>query len=270
MLFKSLLFIFILSAQPFSAEAVLFQNDYLSFELPENWKCKPFKTDWVCHSIHSSKRKEAMIILTAKEAGSLDNLTEYERFLGKARTVKTKTGRSIQSKIISAGKKIFLNNHPWVDGWFEGSEVPKYYTRYEVTVCCGTMPKLAILATFSAHKDRYSKYSKAFMRAIKTLKLSPDINRALSKMRAMGTHESMGNIAAYMGDLIGDGELDDEEVEGEGLGGGLDATTLGGLLAGLLALAAYLIIRAKKKKRRREGSGRRKSRRHRSSSRRRR
>ena len=247
----------------------MFHNDYLSFELPENWKCKPFKTDWVCHSIHSKKRKEAMIVLSAKEAGSLDNLTEYERFLNKARTIKTKDGQPVQSKIISPGKKIFLNNHPWVDGWFEASEVPNYYTRYEVTVCCGTTPKLAVLATFSARKDLYSKYSKAFMRAVKTLKLSPDVDRALSKMRAMGTHESMGNIAAYMGDLIGDDELDGEEAEGSGgLIGDMSPGALGGLFAGLLALAAYFIIRAKKKKRRRESSGRRRSRRHRSSSRR--
>ena len=268
--FKNLCFIFTLAALPFSAGAVLFQNDYLSFELPENWKCKPFKTDWVCHSIHSRKSKEAMIILTAKEAGSLDNFTEYEKFLSKNRTIRSKTGQPVRSKIISPGKKLFLNNHPWVDGWFEASEVPKYYTRYEVTVCCGTVPKLAVLVAISAHRDRYSKYSKAFMRAIKTLKLTPDISMALNKMRAMGTHESMGNIAAYMGDLIGDGELDDEDAEGEGLGGGLDATAMGGLGAGLLALVAYFMIRAKRKKRRREGSGRRKSRRHRSSSRRRR
>ena len=235
------------------AESRPFQNDYVSFELPENWKCKPFGTDWVCHSLHSNKRKEAMIILTAKETGSLDNLGEYEQFLKNPRTNKTKTGKVFQSKVISPGKKVFLNNHPWVDGWHEGSEVPTYYTRYEVTVCCGTAPKLAILVTLSAHKDHYTKYSKAFMRTIKSLKISPDINKALSKMRAMGTHESMGNIAAYMGDLI------DEELEGEEetSGGWMsDPVTLGGTAVGLLTVVGYLISRMRRKKRRRRSSSR--------------
>lgn len=265
MALKSFLLAAILATSAPFAEAILFQNDYVSFELPENWKCKPFKTDWVCHSIHSSKRKEAMIILTAKETGSLDNLTEYESFLNKPRTVKTKTGQSFPAKIISPGKKVFLNNHPWVDGWYLGSEVPIYYTRYEVTVCCGATPKLAILVTLSAHKDRYSKYSQAFMKAIKSLKISPDINKALSKMRAMGTHESMGNIAAYMGDLI-DGELDPEE-DYEGDSSGLDAATLGVLAAAGLGTAAYLIARRLRKKRRlKEKAARRRKKRRRSSS----
>lgn len=261
MTLKTFLLAVILATSPPFAEAVLFQNDYVSFELPENWKCKPFKTDWVCHSIHSNKRKEAMIVLTAKETGSLDNLTEYESFLNKPRTTKTKTGQSVPAKIVSPGKKVFLNNHPWVDGWYLASEVPNYYTRYEVTVCCGTTPKLAILVTLSAHKDRYSKYSQAFMKAIKSLKISPDINRALSKMRAMGTHESMGNIAAYMGDLI-DGELDaEEDFEAGGLFSGMNAATMGGLAAAGLGTAAYLIRRFRKKKRRERSSRRRKRRR---------
>ena len=268
MTFKTFLLAAAFTITPLFAEAILFQNDYVSFEMPENWKCKPFKTDWVCHSIHSNKRKEAMIILTAKETGSLDNLTEYESFLNKPRSTKTKTGQPSQAKIVSPGKKVFLNNHPWVDGWYLGSEVPLYYTRYEVTVCCGTTPKLAILVTLSAHKDRYSKYSQAFMTAIKSLKISPDINRALSKMRAMGTHESMGNIAAYMGDLI-DGELEDEgDAEGEGLFGGMSPAALGGLGAAGLGAAAYLLARLRKKRRREKSSSRRKKRRkkHRSSS----
>ncbi|MCY4512074.1 MAG: hypothetical protein OXB86_00125 [Bdellovibrionales bacterium] len=264
MVLKSCLLAAILAISSPIAEAILFQNDYVSFELPENWKCKPFKTDWVCHSIHSSKRKEAMIILTAKETGGLDNLTEYEGFLNKPRTIKAKTGQSFPAKIISPGKKVFLNSHPWVDGWFLGSEVPSYYTRYEVTVCCGTTPKLAILVTLSARKDRYSKYSQAFMKAIKSLKISPDINKALSKMRAMGTHESMGNIAAYMGDLI-DGELDAEEDYEEGLFSGMDATTMGALGAAGLGAATYLISRLRKKRRRREKASRRRKKRRSSS-----
>lgn len=261
---KNLFLVTVFATGSLCVEAELFQNDYVSFELPENWKCKPFKTDWVCHSVHSNKRKEAMIILTAKEAGSLDNLTEYESFLSKPRTIKTKTGKTFQAKMISPGKKVILNSHPWVDGWFLGSEVPIYYTRYEVTVCCGATPKLAILVTLSAHKERYSKYSQAFMKVVKSLRISPDINKALSKMRAMGTHESMGNIAAYMEDLI-DGELDDEDASEEGLFADMDAATLGGLAAGLGALT-YLIMRLRKKRQRRKKSSDRKRRRHRSSS----
>ena len=46
------------------AQAELFRNAYVSFELPPNWACKLEKTEWVCTSKYAKNVKEAIIVLT--------------------------------------------------------------------------------------------------------------------------------------------------------------------------------------------------------------
>ena len=57
---------------------------------------------------------------------------------------------------------------PWVDGMHDGSEVTGYFTRYMVTV----REKVAVLVTFSAHKEHFSKYSEDFRMAIDSLRVT--------------------------------------------------------------------------------------------------
>ena len=53
-----------------SAQARSFKNAYISFEIQDNWKCKTEQSEWVCRSEDPQESKEAVIILTAKEASS--------------------------------------------------------------------------------------------------------------------------------------------------------------------------------------------------------
>ena len=213
--------------------------------MPENWKCKSFGTDWVCHSSLSKKKKEAMIILTAKQAGVLDNFQQYTNFLGTPRQNKKLGKKSFTSKVLHS-KQIFINNQPWVDGFHEGSEIPFYYTRYLVTVCCSnSSTKLAILVTYSAHKNHYTKYATDFLKSIKSLRVINSKNFGNIK-GLIGPGESIGNIAGYMEDLL------DDDSDGISASGDSPLVSLAkkGLpfLAIILGAIAFYFIRRKRKK----------------------
>ena len=63
------------------ANAKIFRNAYISFEMPESWNCNLEQTEWVCRSEQGKEAKEAIIILTAKEVGPTDSLALYEGHL---------------------------------------------------------------------------------------------------------------------------------------------------------------------------------------------
>ncbi len=163
----------LLTAIPVHAE--VFRNAYLSFELPDRWKCVLEGTEWVCRSQLEEEKKQAIIILTAKEVGPRDDLRSYQDHLRQTRTLNTRTGAKIQSRVYHS-KAVRINDQLWVDGFHLGSEIPSYYTRYLATV----KDKIAILVTFSAHKLHYTKYSNDFFKSIRSLRAiaSPELLKA--------------------------------------------------------------------------------------------
>ncbi len=161
-----LLAVFLAVAASEPVEAALFQNSYVSFELPNNWSCKLDGTEWVCISSYADKSKEAIIILAAKEAGPTDNLPAYLTHLKTPRTLIDKTGKPTSSTVLQVRERQ-IASHPWVDGMHLGSEIASYYTRYLATV----KDRLAILVTFSAHKQHYTKYSADFLKSIESLRV---------------------------------------------------------------------------------------------------
>lgn len=158
----SILLIFISSA----AIAATFSNQYVSFELPDNWSCKLEGTEWICVSQLEKQAKEAIIILTAKELGPSDNLQAYKTHLSTPRTLDDGKGKSVTSQVLSV-KENKINGHTWVDGMQLGSEIPSYYTRYLAT----TKDRLALAVTFSAHKAHYTKYSQDFLKGVQSLRV---------------------------------------------------------------------------------------------------
>jgi len=159
----------------FHAEAKRFTNAYVSFELPPNWNCKLEGSEWVCESEFSSRTKEALIILTAKEVGPADNLGAYKAHLQIPRDLPGKGGVPVKSQMIHTKERL-LGNHMWIDSMHLGSEVGPYFTRYLGTI----KDRIAILITFSAHKEHYTKYSGDFIRAV-------------DSMRVIATRDSFGN-----------------------------------------------------------------------------
>lgn len=242
------------------AEAKLFQNSYISFEIPETWECKAFGTDWVCHSKFQEKKVEALITSTAKIAGRLDTLEQYQAHLQQPKTWSNIKKEQITSEKMTPAKKVFINKFPWVDSIHKNSEVKSYISRYAGTVCCeGASSKLGILVVLSAHQDHYTKYSGEFVKTVNSLRVL-DIEKAIPKIRAAQATGAGEGMAGYLEGLFEDdseADLSEESVEIFGL----KPAQLGALaLAVLVVLVAYLIS---KFRRGRRGRSRHRSRRRR-------
>lgn len=224
-----------------SAEAKIFRNAYVAFELPDRWKCALEHTEWVCRSENEKESREAIIILTAKEMGPTDSMEAYMAHLNQAQPVAYKGQGAGTSRIIYAPKKVRINDHDWVDGLHLASEVPNYFTRYLAAL----KDKIAILVTFSAHKDFYSKYSQDFFRAVMSLRVIATKNLLaqpdLGPIRPGG--ESLGGpISAVMpGDMAG--------MEADGADFGKKGSKMKYVLlvlAAALAGAGYMMYRKSK------------------------
>lgn len=228
-----------------SASAKIFRNSYVSFELPPGWDCQLEGTEWVCRSTKADQAKESIIILTAKEAGPKDNLQAYETHLKTPRVINNSAGKPEPSKIIQVSQRT-INQQVWVDGMHLASEVPNYYTRYLATV----KDRIAVLVTFSAHKNQYTKYSNDFFHAILSLHVVADKGATGdgANSGAVGGpllpkgHEILGpGSSAFPPDMLTD--LPDEQPQRR-----FSGTTWFAILVLILAVAGYIYLRSQRKK----------------------
>lgn len=167
MFFSPITIVFVILTFSAAAWSGSFCNQYVCFELPANWSCKLEGTEWVCVSQLEKQSKEAIIILTAKEMGPSDNLEAYKNHLKTPRAVISPDGKTVSSQVLNV-RETQLNGHTWIDGMQLGSEIASYYTRYLAT----TKDKLALLVSFSAHKNHYTKYSQDFLKAVQSLRVT--------------------------------------------------------------------------------------------------
>ncbi len=151
-------------------EAKVFRNAYVAFELSDAWKCNLEHTEWVCRAESDKEAKEAIIVLTAKEVGPTDSLDSYTQHLNTPQTGSNKTGSP--SRVVYPPKQVKINDHVWIDGLHEGSEVNNYFTRYLATI----KDRVAILVTLSAHKNFYTKYSQDFFKTVMSLRVIATAN----------------------------------------------------------------------------------------------
>lgn len=179
------------------AQAKQFKNAYISFEIPERWNCVLEATEWVCRSQDNNESKEAIIVLTAKEVGPSDSLQIYENHMKNPIKTTTKTGDSVMSQVMSPPTQKKINNLLWVDGFHISSEIQNYYTRYIATI----KEKIAVLVTFSAHKEFYSKYSQDFFNAVNSLNVIATKN-SLQDPSIQGAGGTLGPISTGTGSGI--------------------------------------------------------------------
>jgi hypothetical protein len=226
-----------------NADAKLFRNAYVSFELPGKWDCALENTEWVCRSAVADQAKESIIILTAKEVGPSDSIDAYEAHLKNPKSIPTKGGPVVQSQVVQMRNRS-INNHTWVDGMHLSSEVQNYYTRYLAT----TKDRIAILVTFSAHKLYYTKYSNDFFNAILSLRVVAD-SRMLTNPQGPGVRPGGS-------ELLGPGQMPgmpsdlmtDEALPEEGSGDSDMATKAILALVLIGAVLGLLIARRRKNK----------------------
>ncbi len=222
------------------AQAKPFRNTYISFELPPSWNCSLEQTEWVCRSQSSKESKEAIIILTAKEVGPTDSLPQYEAHLNSPITMNLKTGGTAESKIVYKAKTVPIKDQAWIDGLHLGSEVPNYFTRYLAT----TKGHIAVLVTFSAHKQFYTKYSNDFFKAVMSLNVieTKNLNNASEIRPGSGGSLGPGIFQNSMpADMANPGDMG-----GNGGRGGNKMMLL--VIAVILAAAGVYIFLKKRKK----------------------
>jgi len=226
-----------------SSEAKRFRNAYVSFELPKNWDCKLEGAEWVCESSYTKKLREAIIILTAKEVGPADTLSAYEAHLKTPRMVPGKDGTPQRSQVLHVKKRL-IAGQLWIDGMHLGSEVGPYFSRYLATI----KERIAILVTFSAHKEHYTKYSQDFLKAIESLRVVATKDLLSKRNRPEDVRRSNETIGAPIGNhipLLGA----NEGLPPEDSGGGSNLFLNLILIAVLLAAGGgYLYLKTNKKK----------------------
>lgn len=223
------------------AEAKLFKNVYVSFELPNDWDCSLEGTEWVCRNNKNPQAaREAIIILTAKEAGPVDNLNAYYGYLKEPRTLVGANGTPSRSQPLKTVSRT-ISNQPWVDSMHLGSEIPNYYSRYLAT----TKDSLGILVTLSAHRLHYRKYANDFYRAVESLKVL--------STKGLNTNNPAYGIRPGSGQQLGPGgnyippdmlESDGDSAPPSSSGSG-DAVFGVALL--LIAAGIYMFLRKRKK-----------------------
>lgn len=187
------LFLICILFQEHSEASRVFRNAYISFEMPDSWKCSLEQTEWVCRSEQATASKEAIIILTAKEVGPSDSFPLYTAHLNSPISIELKGGGAAQSKVIYKATSYKINDQMWIDGLHLGSEVPSYYTRYLATI----KKNISILVTLSAHKLYYQKYSQDFFNVVKSLRVIAAGN--------ISDRPSLSTIGSGNGGLLGPG-----------------------------------------------------------------
>ncbi|MBO9667098.1 MAG: hypothetical protein J7501_09825 [Bdellovibrio sp.] len=208
--------------------------------MPETWKCNLEQTEWVCRSEQNKESKEAIIILTAKEVGPTDTFPLYEAHLNAPISTMVKGGGAAQSKVVYKAKNVTINDQVWLDSMHLGSEVPNYFTRYLATI----KDKIAILVTFSSHKQYYTKYSQDFFKAVMSLRVIASKN-LLSKPDLGPIRPGSETLGAPIGSAMPADMYQDNPDAAKGSNKSM--LLFGALL--LAALGALIFIRAKKKKR---------------------
>lgn len=178
--------VLLLALIPFWAEAKEFKNSYVSFEVPDTWTCGQEGVAWTCTPQGPLDSKEAVIVLAAKVAGPEDNLRNFLTYLSTPKKLATKVGTPMPSHVMYAQERVLAQNK-WVQAQHLGSEIQEFYTLYLATV----KEQLAILISFSAEKNRYTKYNGVFDAAIKSLKIVASQQLLFPKAR-MGSNETIG------------------------------------------------------------------------------
>ncbi|MEZ0391844.1 MAG: hypothetical protein ACAH59_06495 [Pseudobdellovibrionaceae bacterium] len=220
-------------------EAKVFRNAYVAFELPETWKCVLEHTEWVCRSESAADSKQAIIILTAKEVGPTDSFDSYTQHLNTPQ--KAQVAGAVPSRVVSPSKQNRISDQVWVDGLHMGSEVPNYFTRYLATI----KDRIAILITFSAHKDFYTKYSQDFFKAAQSLRVIATKN-LLDKPELGPIRPGGETLGAPIGNAM-PSDLMMPEAGGSAAQGSRTKMMLLGIAVLLAGLAIYVFIKMKKK-----------------------
>jgi hypothetical protein len=159
--FLSLLLVSAACVMP-QANARVFENNYLSFSMPDGWSCILEGTEYVCRPPNPAGKKFAItFIMAAKEVGPQDTLAAYTAHLAR--------NPPPRGTLLKAPVHRNVSGTLWVDATLADSEIKGYHTRYLGTVKDG----VAVLMTISVHKNFLAQYEGVASVAADTLKVKP-------------------------------------------------------------------------------------------------
>lgn len=227
---------FCFSIEGFSANN--FSTAYINFALPDNWVCYLEQTEYVCRSKKENESKEAIIIFTAKQKGPTDSINQYVEHLSAPKQFINEKNQKFLSSVTLKPKLVNFNNTQWVDALHFNSEVLNYYTRYLATV----KDNIAIIVTFTAHKDVYTKYQSLFNLSVATLKTVKPQSHELP----LSSGSNPGFAQINPGGGISDPMILDP-FQPEKKSGSSSKMMYIGLALVLAAVGLFLLIKARKK-----------------------
>ena len=196
---KAILVFLILFSFPLHGK--MFKESYVEFSIGYDWICKSFGVDWVCHHYLQKGVKPALMLITAKEGISSDNLSVYEQAFNEDQTTYSK-------KIYV--KKIMVNRHTWVESFYQDNILNGVVSRYVATVCCEKIrAKIHILVGFHAYKENYEKYSREFLRSIKSLRLGENLQETLEQIRRQ-TDQQKKDMLSYIEQILFEADEEDD------------------------------------------------------------
>jgi hypothetical protein len=149
-----------------SAQAKVFKNSFLQFDLPDDWTCVLANTEWICNPMNKAATREAVLVIAAKAAGPEDNFESFQKNLSLPRTIQSRVGAEIESKVLQV-KPLKIQGQTWLEALHFGSEIEEFYTQYLVTV----KEQLSILVSLSCQKAVFTKYSSLFSKIIPTFRI---------------------------------------------------------------------------------------------------
>lgn len=149
-----------------SSHARVLETEYLSVNLPDNWKCEKIPPNWICEPASRYEKKFAILTLTNKEAGALDQLEQFKAHLSKPRPHQMGSSTPVMSQVLQT-VTTEINGHKWVQSTHLSSEVNNFMTIYLATV----KNPLAVMITMSAEKNQWSKYRPLYEKVISSVKL---------------------------------------------------------------------------------------------------
>ncbi|TAK91195.1 MAG: hypothetical protein EPO06_05425 [Burkholderiaceae bacterium] len=141
-----------------------FISSVFEFDLPKDWTCIREGTETICRS--DSSPKSAVCILTMKYRGPNDTPEAYTKHLSTPKESKSRDGSLVKSEVVRVGNRQ-IKGYTWITGLHFQSEVTNYFTEYLAVVTS----HVAVLITFSAHKDSVEKHRMEFETMISTLRV---------------------------------------------------------------------------------------------------
>lgn len=126
-----------------SPEPEHFATSVFSFEIPPGWTCHREVTETICKI--GAPPSDAIVIMAMKSRNKEDTLAAYEAHL--RGPLPRADGRG-DAHLISL-RRISLGGMHWIEGRYEGSEVPNWETTY----LAANTAEVGILITFSVHTN---------------------------------------------------------------------------------------------------------------------